>query len=122
MHERHEGIDDQDQANEEQETELLPELHQNQVRANVGGGVGCWDPCSFPRSESERSLEIGQVCRDEVIAKAARQTGEEADEAIGYHPLDRVVGVERRARDDRALVWLELISSGHAQCPFTRGD
>ena len=83
MGERGREIGGKHQLDEQPEPELLAELHQHQVGADIGHDIGGRDPRGFHGGKPERPLEVGEIGGHQRVAEAAGQARQDADQCVG---------------------------------------
>ncbi|MEH3123728.1 MAG: hypothetical protein PGN16_17460 [Sphingomonas phyllosphaerae] len=104
MTERQQQIERQEDDRERPQTELLAELDEQQVDADVGHHIDRRQPRDLGRIEPERPRQRHGVRADQGIAEPAGQPDEDRDQSIGELAAARVVGRTGRARHDRTFV------------------
>ena len=117
MDQRRQRIADKHKPDEQRQPILLAEFHQHQIGADIGHDIGRRDPGGLFSRQPQCPLEEGEVGGDQRVTKAAGQAGKNSDRSVGPHAIRRVIGIERRSRNYRSFMRLELIGLCHRPPP-----
>jgi hypothetical protein len=86
VQQRRQRIGAQHVPDETLQAELLPELHQQQVRRGVGHEIGRRQPGRLVGIEAERALREVEIDRHQRIAQACGHANQHADREITHAP------------------------------------
>ena len=96
----HEGLD----------AEFLANAEQQHAHGGIGRIEGHRQPACLDRGQCKFGLERGSVGKQEAVLCTAHQRHEDTDGEIGRAARRGVIGIGRRAGEDRHLVRLEPIA------------